>query len=324
MLDDRGHALDDGELLTHAAPTRTNGTSARTSEKMSTRNAAAGPSTVRNTPATSRNAAQGAGLYNTRGTKRKERPSSGAADAPLPRDKSLGNYIEFDLSKVRNSKGGFLVEDDDAPGGNAAKTVEELKKERERQMQRMEQEQDPGIILDSSKQPHCHVCNSLEVDEQFRRIFSILVCKTCMKADPDKFSLLTKTEVKEDYLLTDSELRDPELLPHLLRPNPHKATYSNMMLFLRCQVESYAFGPSRWGSPEELDAEFARRQEAKAKRRGKKFAEDIQALRKRTRDETIAKRNEVAAHEHTWVEVPGQVGKQECETCGQEIEVEEF
>ncbi|KAE8237482.1 hypothetical protein A4X13_0g8770, partial [Tilletia indica] len=143
-------------------------------------------------------------------------------------------------------------------------------------------------------------------------------------ADPDKFSLLTKTEVKEDYLLTDSELRDPELLPHLLRPNPHKATYSNMMLFLRCQVESYAFGPNRWGSPEELDAELTRRQEAKAQRRGKKFVEEMKGLRMRTRDARIAKRNEEAAHEHRWVGVDGQVGQQVCETCGQEIEVEEF
>jgi len=288
---------------------------------------------MRYIPSTSRNANHQPGsssnFYNNNrtgaGSKRKH-PGDEDPNAPLPRDKSLGEYIEFDLSKVRNTKGGFLVEDEDedAPGGRAAKTVEELRKERERQMQRMEQEQDPGIILDSSKQPRCHVCSSLEVDDQFRRIFGILVCKTCTKADPDKFSLLTKTEVKEDYLLTDSELRDPELLPHLLRPNPHKATYSNMMLFLRCQVESYAFGPKRWGSAEELDAEFARRQDAKAKRRGKKFADEMKALRRRTRDETIARRNEEVAHEHLWVEVPGSGGKQECETCGQEIEVEEF
>ncbi|KAE8217696.1 hypothetical protein CF319_g8274 [Tilletia indica] len=289
--------------------------------RRNTSNATAGPSSIRDVPSTSRNAHEGSS-YQTRGTKRKAPPTS--SEAPLPRDKSLGNYIEFDLSKLRNSKGGFLVEDEDGPGGSAAKTVEELKKERERQMQRLEQEQDPGIILDSSKQPRCHVCNSLEVDDQFRRIFGIMVCKTCTKADPDKFSLLTKTEVKEDYLLTDSELRDPELLPHLLRPNPHKATYSNMMLFLRCQVESYAFGPNRWGSPEELDAEFARRQEAKAQRRGKKFVEEMKGLRMRTRDARIAKRNEEAAHEHRWVGVDGQVGQQVCETCGQEIEVEEF
>ncbi|KAK0544815.1 DNA repair protein rad14 [Tilletia horrida] len=286
---------------------------------------AAGPSTVRSVPSTSRNAnlEPGSGYNNQpRGTKRKA--TNDDPNAPLPRDKSLGQYIEFDLSKVRNTKGGFLVEDEDAPGGKAAKTVEELRKERERQMQRLEQDQEPGIILDSSRQPRCHVCNSMEVDDQFRRIFSILVCKKCTKADPDRFSLLTKTEVKEDYLLTDSELRDPDLLPHLLRPNPHKATYSNMMLFLRCQVEAYAFGPKRWGSAEALDAEFARRQDAKAKRRGKKFAEDMRALRKRTRDETILKRNQEASHEHDWVDVPGQIGKQECEACGQIIEVEEF
>jgi hypothetical protein len=32
------------------------------------------------------------------------------------------------------------------------------------------------------------------------------------------------------------ELRDTQVMPHLLRANPHKATWSNMMLFLREQA----------------------------------------------------------------------------------------
>lgn len=85
------------------------------------------------------------------------------------------------------------------------------------------------------------------------QVFSIRVCKKCKEKFPEKYSLLTKTECKEvsprvglqsfgqligsqDYLLTDPELKDEDLLPHLLRPNPHASTYSNMMLFLREQV----------------------------------------------------------------------------------------
>jgi DNA-repair protein complementing XP-A cells len=97
----------------------------------------------------------------------------------------------------------------------------------------------------------------------------VRVCTACKKKFPEKYSLLTKTECKEvrtpfcrsrrnsrqDYLLTDPELKDEDLLPHLLRPNPYASTYSNMMLFLRVQVslldlycpELTAGGESRMG-----------------------------------------------------------------------------
>jgi DNA-repair protein complementing XP-A cells len=39
--------------------------------------------------------------------------TSPTAPAPLRRDNRLGNYFEYDLSKMVNSKGGFLVEDND-------------------------------------------------------------------------------------------------------------------------------------------------------------------------------------------------------------------
>lgn len=73
----------------------------------------------------------------------------------------------------------------------------------------------------------------------------------------------------QDYLLTDPELRDTDLLPHLLRANPHAASYSNMMLFLRMQVEVVAW--KKWGGEEGLDAEWARREEMKKKKREAKF-----------------------------------------------------
>lgn len=38
------------------------------------------------------------------------RPES-SKQAPLKRDSRLGNYFEYDLSKMVNSKGGFLIED---------------------------------------------------------------------------------------------------------------------------------------------------------------------------------------------------------------------
>lgn len=143
-------------------------------------------------------------------------------------------------------------------------------------------------------------------------------------------AIMTTGKTADDVLfvccMSTAELRDPELLPHLLKANPHKATYSNMMLFLRCQVEDYAFGPQKWGSEEGLDAEFERREEEKARKRGKKFQQGLADLRRRTRDNVWQKRKD-QEHVHTFEEVEaageGET-KQRCTECGYEIEVEVF
>lgn len=54
-----------------------------------------------------------------------------------------------------------------------------------------------GIVLDPSVQPVCHLCKSPELDDQLRRVFGVRVCNRCKQKYPEKFSLLTKTEVKE-------------------------------------------------------------------------------------------------------------------------------
>ena len=118
-----------------------------------------------------------------------------------------------------------------------------------------------------------------------------------------------------------AELRDPELLPHLLKANPHKATYSNMMLFLRSQVEAYAFSAAKWGSEEGLDAEFDRREEEKAKKRGKKFAAGLKELRRRTMNNVWQQRKD-EEHVHVWQE-SAEGDSQTCE-CGAVIDVEVF
>lgn len=241
-------------------------------------------------------------------------------NAPLPRDKSLGNYIEFDLSKLHNSKGGFLVDEED--DGKPSKSLQDLRAERERIRERLRDGMEPGINL--ADDVRCRDCGSRDVDEQFRAVFKILVCKGCQKRFPEKYSLLTKTEVKEDYLLTDSELRDPELLPHLLKANPHKSTYSNMMLYLRCQVEEYAFSSARWGSEAGLDAEFTRREQEKARRRESKFVKGLRDLRRKTRDNAWEKRQEKrhVCHFETVDDGEGGPQRQRCSDCGFEVEVE--
>ncbi|KAG1773068.1 thioesterase-like superfamily-domain-containing protein [Suillus occidentalis] len=217
--------------------------------------------------------------------------TSPTAPKPLRRDSRLGKYFDYDLSKMVNSKGGFLVED--------GKEVDEDSrvKERERERQRAKQNLEPPMYLDPSLNPKCRECQSIDIDYTYKKIFGCLVCNKCKDEYPEKYGLLTKTECKEDYLLTDPELRDRELLPHLLKANPHKSTFANMMLFLRCQVEDFAW--KKWGSPEALDTEWERRTEEKKKKKNKKFEEGLRDLRRRTR-EGVWQRRKDQEHKHAF------------------------
>ena len=64
-------------------------------------------------------------------------PTAPKTQSKLKRDSRLGTYFEYDLSKMVNSKGGFLVED--------GKEVDEelLAKEKERERQRTMQNLEP-------------------------------------------------------------------------------------------------------------------------------------------------------------------------------------
>jgi len=195
--------------------------------------------------------------------------------------------------------------------------------------------------LDPARNPKCHECQTIDIDQTFRKIFGCLVCKRCQNDKPEKYSLLTKTECKEDYLLTDresfeviynyfltaflpAELRDHEVMPHLLKANPHKSSYANMMLFLRYQVEEFAW--KKWGSPEALDAEYKKRMAEKKKIKNKKFEQGLKDLRRRTKEGVWQKRKD-AEHRHAYgpsVRGPDGMSQQICHECGFTYEFEEL
>ncbi|THH32345.1 hypothetical protein EUX98_g1856 [Antrodiella citrinella] len=238
------------------------------------------------------------------------------SDGKLKRDSRLGKYFDYDLSKMVNTKGGFLVED-------GKEVDEELRaKEKERERQRAQQNMDPPIFLDPTKNAKCQECDTVDIDHTYKKVFGCLVCNKCKNEKPERYSLLTKTECKTDYLLTDPELRDQDLMPHLLKANPHKSTFANMMLFLRYQVEEFAW--KKWGSPEALDAEYEKRVAEKKKQKNKKFEEGLRELRRRTR-ETVWQRRKDDEHKHIFGAVergPEGVGQQICHTCGFTVDVE--
>lgn len=225
------------------------------------------------------------------------------------------DYIEFDLSTMKDSYGGFINDKKEQAKGP---TLEEWQSKQERFVE-------PPPPVDVANAPKCFECGSMELDHQLLTVFSCRVCNNCKKKMPEKYSLLTKTECKDDYFLTDPELRDESLLPHLEKKNPYSGTYSRMMLFLRYQVEEHAF--KKWGGDEGLDNEWVRRETQRVKKRDKKFQAKLLDMRKRTRaEEYTRKLRKATKHEHAFsAAVKGsQEGmvKRRCMECG--LEIDEF
>jgi DNA-repair protein complementing XP-A cells len=113
-----------------------------------------------------------------------------------------------------------------------------------------------------------------------------------------------------------------------------------MMLFLRCQVEDYAF-TTKWGSPAALDAEFEKRETEKKDRKEKKFKEKLKELKKKTRTDVYRRGLQGGGgkggkfgdligsgkHEHEWgrtVENAEGETVKTCLGCGMEVEEMEF
>jgi DNA-repair protein complementing XP-A cells len=306
-------------------------------------------------------------------------------EAALKPARKFTKFVDYNMSSMTDTKGGFLSMEDDPnnyalgvqkPGQTDEQrpkgmTIQEWEKQKTIQnLKRLKAGPfEPGIsVLDDQKaRKKCRECNSLEIDFVWEEVFHICVCNNCKDKCPERYSLLTKTECKEDYLLTDrklhffsilnfalevailtkrftAELRDPDLLPHLNKPNPHKSHWHDMMLFLRFQVEEYALG-TKWGSAEALDAEYERRETQKKARKEAKFKEKLLDLKRKTRTEafrrqagTLGNKNGAPSkfgdavggggrHVHEWgrtVENEEGMTVKTCVTCGMEVEELEF
>lgn len=81
---------------------------------------------------------------------------------------------------------------------------------------------------------------------------------------------------KQDYLLTDEELSDHTVLPCMTKPNPHKATWSEMQLYLSAQVEKFAI--EKWGSLEAIQDEIEKRTELKHSKKVQRFNSKVKGM----------------------------------------------
>jgi DNA-repair protein complementing XP-A cells len=131
--------------------------------------------------------------------------------------RNLSKYIEYDFSKMTDTKGGFLTAEDDPHNkalhqeGAETKPANMTLKEWERQrllrslQSRKAGPFEPAIseLTREEKNKQCQECGSLEIDWKWEETLKCAVCSACKEKFPEKYSLLTKTEAKDDYLLTD-------------------------------------------------------------------------------------------------------------------------
>nr|POE76177.1 dna repair protein rad14 [Quercus suber] len=277
-----------------------------------------------------------------------------AQDGDIRAARKFQKFVEYDFSKMTDTKGGFMTQEDDphnktlhAPAPDDGKPANMTLKDWERQQLARKLRTaragpyEPGlsVLAKPSQVKTCAECGTREIDWAWEEVLHCAVCNSCKERLPEKYSLLTKTEAREDYLLTEPELKDEQLLPHLEKPNPHKSNWHPMYLYLRCQVEEYAFSAKKWGSPEALDQEFEKRQMDAKARKEKKFKDRLAELKKRTRVDAYKKARAGGGgtfgdtigdgrHEHEWgrsVEDPQTgVTKKACVECGMEVEEMEF
>ncbi|KAK6201211.1 XPA protein C-terminus-domain-containing protein [Scheffersomyces amazonensis] len=237
------------------------------------------------------------------------------------------DYIEYDFSTMKDSRGGFLPDQDESNLTEAQQKEAMALEEWKEKQKRLQEIRDLPPPLNIEDAPKCFECGSIEIDPNLFTNFKVRACRKCMKEKPEKYSLLTKTECREDYLLTDPELRDVNLLPRIEKPNPHG--YSRMQLYLRFQVEEFAW--KKWGSAEGLDKEWERRETNRLKRRDKKYQDQLKEMRKRTRAEEYTRKlrngHELGErHIHDWsapLSISGpheNMIKRRCIGCGMETE----
>lgn len=191
------------------------------------------------------------------------------ADGSVPRaaNKKFARFVDYNFSNMTDTKGGFLSTEDDpfnkslggggpgqGPGANPdepqrPKHMTEAEWERMQLLRKLQRQKagpfEPGLsaIADKAERKKCRECGSPEIDWVWEETFGCCVCGGCKEKFPEKYSLLTKTECREDYLITDREL------PALQPPTPAASQSGKNSLTQCCAQPSSATRTSSPTSP---------------------------------------------------------------------------
>lgn len=172
-------------------------------------------------------------------------------------------------------------------------------------------------------QLECMECHSGFIESLLLKQFKVNVCDECRKTHEEKYSLATKTEAKQEYLLTDADLDGANGgLRCIEKKNPQNERWGMMKLYLRFQVEKICF--ERYGGVEGLEAEIVRRGKEKIKMQEKKQRDKVAKLRKQTMTSTWMRQDTKHTHEFGEEEPQGEAWVKRCTACGFEVVFEKM
>lgn len=168
--------------------------------------------------------------------------------------------------------------------------------------------EDLGITIPLQKENTCKFCQSVPIDLEILKCFKIPVCYTCNR---EKLKFITKTTCKQEYLLSDDELKQ---FKFLTRPNPHKGTWNDMQLYLENEIRDFSI--QKHGSNELIAEKKSTKKEKRKQSKLKKIKNRVKELKKKT-----FLPEEKVKHVHKFIYKGN--GKSECD-CGMKIDQEEF
>ncbi|XP_065217677.1 DNA repair protein complementing XP-A cells [Planococcus citri] len=148
-------------------------------------------------------------------------------------------------------------------------------------------------------QPSCLECQKDFGGSFLLEKFDYNVCDECRDAK-EKHALITKTDAKKSYLLTDVDLEQRgKPLKFMLGKNPHNSRWNDMKLYLLPQVEERAL--EIWGSEEKLIEELENREEKRSKTKQKKYEKKMKVLKMSVRS-SLYTRSLTENHTHQFGE----------------------
>ncbi|KAH9511231.1 hypothetical protein DERF_009703 [Dermatophagoides farinae] len=231
----------------------------------------------------------------------------------------LERYNELNVQSSQDFGGGFFVDHHDSDRkinsiNNSSLTASSTK----------------ITIKPDTRENVCDECDDNFSNSYLLSNFGEKICDSC-KDLKQKHKLITRTEAKQEYLLTDVDLdkRDPPLRC-IMKRNPRVYARGHMRLYLRLQVEERAL--EVWGSEQQLEEERENRDAKREGRKRKQFDKQMKELRMQARSSLYHKRLQSQSHEHDFgdeqlIEPPppttttaadsdGEYYQQTCKTCG--------
>eukprot|EP00055_Hartaetosiga_balthica_P017597 m.119428 g.119428 ORF g.119428 m.119428 type:complete len:287 (-) comp9357_c0_seq2:11-871(-) len=226
----------------------------------------------------------------------------------------------------KDSYAGFFIEEE--PSSTASQQNEDDTSTKDRNS--IVFEPGPEVLIPSYPLlPKCKDCNKEFSTSFLRKHFGEIVCDRCKdEHNNGKYSLITKTTAKQDYLLRESELC-PETeggLRFMEKENPTGKSYNKMKLYLRYQVEEKCF--TRFKNLQGLEEEHDRRDEDQKDKKLKRHKKKMDKLRKETMTGTWLK--EQKPHTHIYLPDDEVYDEQEdewiktCKDCGFQVRFEKM